>query len=272
MKYFLILFFWWLFLLFGLRPTFSATTKYPILDQQGIKPGDSIPEHVRKLMKFYPQIKTYRDNLIYFRDGSSIVYDDGKNKNRDAMLNQADVEDQFYYRYKRGYIPVEIPKNEDPGRIRDESFFKKIYGSSEVEVRNNLVEVVWCPKLVNQTIKVTKINGVDQLIKKISAELDEMPEMKKYIKNIGGTFNWRKISGTNRLSTHSFGTTIDINTEFSDYWQWTCHCKDENNDVRYRNRIPQKIVDVFEKYGFIWGGKWYHFDTMHFEYRPELVD
>jgi hypothetical protein len=28
---------------------------------------------------------------------------------------------------------------------------------------------------------------------------------------------------------------------------------------------------VFEKHGFIWGGKWYHYDTMHFEYRPELL-
>src|SRR5262245_1812136 len=27
----------------------------------------------------------------------------------------------------------------------------------------------------------------------------------------------------------------------------------------------------FEKYGFIWGGHWYHYDTMHFEYRPELL-
>jgi peptidoglycan LD-endopeptidase CwlK len=28
---------------------------------------------------------------------------------------------------------------------------------------------------------------------------------------------------------------------------------------------------VFEKHGFIWGAKWYHYDTMHFEYRPELL-
>jgi hypothetical protein len=21
----------------------------------------------------------------------------------------------------------------------------------------------------------------------------------------------------------------------------------------------------------VWGGKWWHFDTMHFEYRPELI-
>jgi hypothetical protein len=26
-----------------------------------------------------------------------------------------------------------------------------------------------------------------------------------------------------------------------------------------------------ERFGFIWGGKWHHFDGMHFEYRPELI-
>jgi hypothetical protein len=30
-------------------------------------------------------------------------------------------------------------------------------------------------------------------------------------------------------------------------------------------------VEVFERHGFIWGGKWNHYDTMHFEYRPELL-
>ncbi|WP_228384801.1 M15 family metallopeptidase [Campylobacter pinnipediorum] len=31
-------------------------------------------------------------------------------------------------------------------------------------------------------------------------------------------------------------------------------------------------MDIFEKNGFIWGGRWKHFDTMHFEYRPEFLD
>jgi peptidoglycan LD-endopeptidase CwlK len=42
--------------------------------------------------------------------------------------------------------------------------------------------------------------------------------------------------------------------------------------LEYSNSIPRQIVLVFEKYGFIWGGKWYHYDTMHFEYRPELFE
>ena len=38
----------------------------------------------------------------------------------------------------------------------------------------------------------------------------------------------------------------------------------------YPNQIPWPIILAFEKYGFIWGGKWHHYDTEHFEYRPEL--
>ena len=46
----------------------------------------------------------------------------------------------------------------------------------------------------------------------------------------------------------------------------------ETDKIKYVNRIPKEIVKVFEKHGFIWGGRWYHYDTMHFEYRPELID
>jgi hypothetical protein len=33
----------------------------------------------------------------------------------------------------------------------------------------------------------------------------------------------------------------------------------------------KSVVQIFEDNGFIWGGKWHHFDTVHFEFRPELV-
>ena len=69
---------------------------------------------------------------------------------------------------------------------------------------------------------------------------------------------------TDRPSAHSYGIAIDLNDALSDYWRW------EKNG--WKNRIPQPIVDAFEAEGFIWGGRWFHFDTMHFEYRPELLD
>jgi hypothetical protein len=92
------------------------------------------------------------------------------------------------------------------------------------------------------------------------------------VANPAGTFSYRTIAGTNRLSPHSFGIAIDIDITYADYWRWDIDEGDgDNGELRYRNRIPMEIVEIFEKNGFIWGGKWYHYDTMHFEYRPELL-
>ncbi len=229
--------------------------------------SQTIPKNVKKLMKYYPQIIDFKDNSLIFKDNSSLVYNDQKSKNSQDIIENPDIEDQFFFEYKN----INSSAKNDAGRIRNEAFFKKIYGNSKNEVEKKLVEIIWCPKLVNQKIKVTTVNGIDDIIKKLSSELDNHPEFKNYISGIAGTFNWRKIAGTNRLSMHSFGMTIDINTKYSNYWQWDCKCNNEDSKLNYKNRIPIKLVSIFEKYGFIWGGNWYHYDTMHFEYRPELL-
>ena len=77
------------------------------------------------------------------------------------------------------------------------------------------------------------------------------------------------ISGTDRLSSHSFGAAIDINAELGKYWKWTG--AKEGEVGAYDNVVPEEIVEAMERYGFIWGGKWNHFDGMHFEYRPEMI-
>jgi hypothetical protein len=232
-----------------------------------------IPVSAQKLIKSYPgAIARFSDNHIIFKDHSKLLWNDGiKNKSAQALLDKPDLKDMFAQPYTTDALKTSPAKNFDPGRIRNEPFFEKIYGSTKADVEKNLVTITWCPKLIGQKIMVTKVNGVDKKLLEISKELDEHPELKRYLTNIGGTFAWRNIAGTHRHSMHSFGMTIDLNTQYSDYWQWACKCTNENADLRYQNRIPQVIVDIFEKHGFIWGGKWYHYDTMHFEYRPELL-
>lgn len=223
---------------------------------------------VKLLMHFYKDIDTIKENRIFFKDGKSIIYNDNLEKNIEGLLEYPDIEDQYHYLYN---LSNDNSLNTDAGRIRNEDFFKRIYGSSSAEVQKNLVSIVWCPSFVNQRIQVTKKCGVADSLKKVSLALDKHPEWKKYLTAVGGTFNWRKISGTSRLSAHSFGMTIDINSSHSNYWQWDCSCIDETKKLSYRNSIPLEIVEIFEKYGFIWGGKWVHYDTMHFEFRPELT-
>jgi hypothetical protein len=66
---------------------------------------------------------------------------------------------------------------------------------------------------------------------------------------------------------HAFGAAIDLNARFGDYWQW----RKGGGPIVWKNRIPLPIVEIFERHGFIWGGKWYHYDSLHFEYRPEII-
>ena len=230
-------------------------------------------QNLTKLAKAYPTfIKNFSNNKLIFTDNYEMNYDDYlENKTYEEILNNPSLKDQMSMKYIKieenlNYIPS---KNEDAGRVRYEPFFKKMYGSNPQEIKKNLTKIIWLPKSSNKILLVTTINDVDKKLKAISDELELLPnELKSFIDNPAGVTNYRKITNTNRLSSHSFGIAIDINEKKSDYCQW--HKKDDKQD--YKNKIPLEIVRIFEKYGFIWGGRWYHYDTMHFEYRPELLN
>jgi hypothetical protein len=224
---------------------------------------------MQKLVAAYPDFLVKAEkNAIVWKDGSTIVFEDGKTPaNYTMRLETADLADQMHNVYKKGdyHTPLQY---DEPGRVRAEPFFKKMYGNTAAEVKKNLTTMDW----FGTKLQVTTLNGVDKKLAAVRDELMQKTEMKKYLTTPGGTFAWRIIAKTKRLSLHSFGIAIDINTKYSDYWQWVGKTlTEESKDITYKNRIPHEIVAVFEKYGFIWGGKWHHYDTMHFEYRPELL-
>lgn len=227
---------------------------------------DTIPLFVSCLMEAYPDhIVGYSNDSIRWSDGTALPYDDGISKTPVQLFDNADIEDMAFWTY-----PDTVEDFNDAGRIRNEEFFKKMYGKSPKEVSENLTTIVWCPKIINTKIRITTINGVDKQLQKVSAELDQHPEWKAYISGIS-TVNWRVVAGTHRLSPHSWGFTVDIGVPMSNYWKWDYPHASETDTIAYRNRFPKELVDIFEKHGFIWGGRWYHYDNMHFEYRPELL-
>ena len=142
-----------------------------------------------------------------------------------------------------------------------------------------LKSVPWVSKFSGGSMQATSVNGVDEKLRLISKELEALgPSFGKYLVPSGGSFVPRCIAGTTRLSVHSFGIAVDINPQYGGYWQYGLPHGMSEEQVRqkkislvYKNRIPIEIVKVFEKHGFIWGGNWYHFDGMHFEYRPEFL-
>lgn len=233
-------------------------------EAKGDMAADTVPEGARRLIAAYPDMDMrYVDNQMVIA-GETVPYDDGKPKSFVEQLDDCDVEDMFAMPYDTSVTRPDYLS--DPGRGRCEALYKAMYGHNASEVAKNLVDVRW----FGQTLQFTRINGANKQLEAVERELKSHPEWSKYFAK-SSTFYWRKVRGANRLSAHSYGMTIDINVANSDYWQWANPGKGELDKIDYKNRIPLEIVGIFEKHGFIWGGRWYHFDTMHFEYRPELL-
>lgn len=84
-------------------------------------------------------------------------------------------------------------------------------------------------------------------------------------------YNYRKVGAVglrnlNLMSMHSFGAAIDINPGDYDNDYYLGY----GNDLRDRSNpycIPDEVINIFQKYGWFWGGNFsISSDTMHFQY------
>ena len=231
--------------------------------------GQSDQAALDRLVAAYPDALAGHDGkTLRWRDGTAMPV--GTNDKAFAeRLRHASIADQLRIPYLRGPLTQPPAVDIDPGRFRNAAFFAKMYGDCKKgEVAPHLVTIAWLPKTWGKPIRVTAVNHVDERLRAVSAEIDALPDkIKRAAYPIAGTYNCRAVADTSQPSPHGYGIAIDLNTAMSDYWFWRPHA----GRIVYRNRMPAEIVAIFEKHGFIWGGKWYHFDTMHFEYRPELL-
>jgi len=186
------------------------------------------------------------------------------------MLRHGSILDQIRLPYPAGAMTAAPGPDDDPGRIRNRAFFDKMYGDCwRGEVAPRLAPVVWLPRSWGHAVEVTRVNGVAERLAAVSEELDALPDaVKRYAYPSAGTYNCRTVADTGQPSMHSWGAAIDINAARAAYW---LRHRSGYDDTGLANRTPPEIVAIFERHGFIWGGKWSHYDTMHFEYRPELV-
>lgn len=225
------------------------------------------------LMMAYPNcivgVEKDKDSKVYIimKSGNRILYDDKKEKNFSQKLQSPDLQDMLEQNYPLGKIDKLMEENFDPGRIRVYSILKEVYGSNKKNIESNLENV-------NMGYKNYPFNEKNDAAENLRAALKELNSIAKNNWRINsnlypssGTYNYRVISGTNRLSPHSFGIAIDLKRDKRDYWKWATR---EAGEARLKE-YPEEIVKTLEKYNFVWGGKWSHFDILHFEYRPEII-
>jgi hypothetical protein len=235
-------------------------------------PPKNLKQYLERLKQSYPNmIIDYDEELLILKNGTKFHISDHRiDKTFQELLEKPDIANMFYAPYPEGTIPKQPDKNIDPGRVRFEPLFVAMYGDCRKnEVAKNLRTIKWLPNHGGGSVTITKINGVDTALEAASRDLDELPDdLIKYLKPTAGTYNCRVVGGTNYMSMHAYAAAIDINAKYADYWRWALNV---HGEPKWTSRIPLQIIRIFEKHGFIWGGYWYHYDTMHFEYRPELL-
>ena len=225
------------------------------------------------IMMAYPEyilgIEKGKDGNVYIvmKSQRRILYDDKRVKTPAEKIANADIQDMLEQVYPLNDIKKLPEQDCDPGRARVYALLKEVYGSSKGKVQSNLVNV----KTLQGYFQFNKNNGASEAFQKAFNELVPLAQNRQNIRAsvfpTSGTFNYRNIAGTNLLSPHSFGIAIDLARNKRDYWKWASRREGEERLASY----PREIVAVFEKYNFIWGGKWGHFDILHFEYRPEII-
>jgi hypothetical protein len=208
-----------------------------------------------------------KDIYLLMSNGKRILYDDHKVKSYLEEIENADLQDMLDQPYPPGKVLTDPLQDFNPGGGRQIDFFKAVYGRDKLKVSENLAPV----NFLGNELLFNKRNGAAEALKRVNRELSILlkhnPQLKKYILPVSGTFNWRNVAGSKRLSPHAFGIAIDLNSRRGAYWRWDANGK---TIFSMRQNYPLEIINTFEKNNFIWGGKWFFYDLMHFEYRPEI--
>lgn len=227
--------------------------------------------------RYYGLDSEWRDGHPYLKLplptslSDALLYDDGKNKDLETRLAEPDVEDQFAQPYRTGPIVREATVDRDPGRVRVTAILRAIYGATPAAVEAQLTFVAWFGARlhIHRRVAPALLRVRARIEKLIVAEKTLEP----WLTRPAGGYVHRPIAGTDRLSPHSFGIAIDIDPKRTEYWRWDRNFeKTAPKGGPFARPVPAILVAAFEAEGFIWGGRWYHYDTMHFEFRPEIVD
>lgn len=206
-------------------------------------------------------------DIFYFADG--VVVPPGKLESRGVYL-------PFFYRYSResGWRS----SNFHYGPFCYDLFFS-LYGKSRGEIEKNLIYL----NIFGSKVRFNRENGAAERLRRAAERVERLAEssdeVKRWIDSIGtvSTYSPRRVANEPKVSLHSFAIAIDIiprNNRKQIYWYWTSRFNNEwwETPESERVTIPDPVVTIFEEEGFVWGGKWFKFDSMHFEYRPELLE
>jgi hypothetical protein len=223
--------------------------------------------------------------------GERYYYSNGRLLPEEFREKAEEYDPQPFYNY-----PAELPPWHDPGPEEAERFrdFALRRQANPPKRSQHFYDALWRARTRDESyerVKTIRFLGRQVLVhytimeelalveERILKEAREDPVVRQWIADLDSLsgWNWRSISGTRSRSFHAYGAALDLlpasQGGLQTYWLWTAEKNPQWWTVPYEKRLhpPEKVIKAFESQGFIWGGKWLFFDTMHFEYRPEIL-
>ena len=267
----------------------NSSSVVPLLAVTG--PGEA---EVRCLAAAWPDRITgtaVRDGDWMLRiDDTWFAWAQGRLLPEDERGHWRDYAALAFYDYPRGLPALPVLDAESTGRLRARVAAEQRHPPRRSE--KFLGALLEAPnrgstesRLVRTEVagySVTVHERLREPLSRVSRELGFLrrvdPQVSAYLRQLAemNGYNYRYVEGTRSRSLHSYGTAIDLipkrDVGFS-YWQWARDKVPDWWTIPYEKRWmpPMAVVRAFERQGFAWGGKWLFFDTMHFEYRPEII-
>jgi hypothetical protein len=202
-----------------------------------------------------------------------------------------DFDSQPFYSYPAELPPWKPPGPEEAVRFRNQAERRRLHPPKRSQ---HFFDALWRGRSRDESwdrVKSIRFLGRPVLVhymileelalveERILTEAKTNPQVKSWINSLDTLdgWNWRNIADTQSRSFHAYGAALDLLPKSlggrETYWLWAARRTPEWWTVSYERRVhpPGAVIAAFEAHGFIWGGKWLFFDTMHFEYRPEIL-
>lgn len=212
--------------------------------------------------------------VVFVVRGEPIHFQDGRMLSP-RRLRYAHRFDPIFYDYPLGPLTEPPPLLEDP--VRSTDLLEQLFGRTEPYIR----EHGRSSRFLDHRVFVNEV--CREPLARVEEEIREAartdPAVAAWVDGLEIVYSFedKEVAGSASRSYHAFGLALDlIPTSYGRrqvYWKWSRVYDRQwyRIPVSRRYSPPQPVIEAFEHHGFVWGGKWSHFDTIHFEYRPEIL-
>ncbi len=225
--------------------------------------------------EFIDSLITTPDDVVFAIGRQRIHFQDGKLLGP-GHLEWAHRYDSIFYDYPLDPLTEPVPWAGERIRIASD-FLDAIFGRNEAQRRTHGRSA----RFLEHSIFINTFCAEE--LAAIEAELLAAartdPDLQTWIEELRTVYSFqtRSISNTGISSFHAYGLALDLEPRSYGrrqvFWEWTrvWYGRWDRLPLDQRWSPPQAVIEIFERHGFVWGGKWARFDTIHFEYRPEIL-